>query len=67
MQRIWRSHGLQSHRGQQFKLSTDPDLADKLRDVDALSVDPPAHAVGLSVDEKSQSRTQKNLSAITAL
>jgi hypothetical protein len=54
VQRIWRAHGLQSHRGRQFKLSKDPEFVDKLRD--GLYVDPRAHAVVLSVDEKSQSR-----------
>ena len=65
VQRIWRSHGLQPHRVQQFKLSTDPKFVDKLRDVVGLYVDPPAHAIVLSVDEKSQiqalDRTQKSL------
>ena len=52
VQRIWRAHGLQPHRGRQFKLSKDPEFVDKLRD--GLYVDPPAHAMVLSVDEKSQ-------------
>ena len=39
-----------------FKLSTDPAFAEKLRDVVGLYVDPPAHAVVLSVDEKARSR-----------
>ncbi|MCP1551502.1 UNVERIFIED_ORG: transposase [Methylobacterium sp. SuP10 SLI 274] len=54
VQRIWRGHGLQPHRVRQFKLSTDPAFAAKLRDVVGLYVDPTAHAVVLSVDEKSQ-------------
>ena len=54
VQRIWRAHGLQPHRVQQFKLSNDPKFIDKLRDVVGLYVDPPAHAIVLSVDEKSQ-------------
>ena len=53
MQRIWAAHGLQPHRVRTFKLSTDPAFAAKLRDVVGLYVDPPAHAVVLSVDEKS--------------
>src|SRR6476646_10250262 len=65
VQRIWRAHGLQPHRVQQFKLSTDPKFIDKLRDVVGLYVDPPAHAIVLSVDEKSQiqalDRTQPGL------
>lgn len=54
VQRIWRSHGLQPHRVRQFKLSKDPAFATKLKDIVGLYVDPPAHAVVLSVDEKSQ-------------
>ncbi|GJD43844.1 hypothetical protein AFCDBAGC_1703 [Methylobacterium cerastii] len=65
VQRIWRGHGLQPHRVRQFGLSTDPAFAAKLRDVVGLYVDPPAHAVVLSVDEKSQiqalARTQEPL------
>jgi transposase len=65
VQRIWRAHGLQPHRVRQFKLSTDPQFIDKLRDVVGLYVDPPAHAIVLSVDEKSQiqalDRTQPGL------
>src|SRR6202030_3398116 len=65
VQRIWRSHGLQPHRVRQFKLSNDPRFVDKLRDVVGLYVDPPAHAIVLSVDEKSQiqalDRTQPGL------
>jgi transposase len=56
VQRIWRSHGLQPHRIRQFKLSKDPAFVDKLRDVVGLYLDPPAHTVVLSVDEKSQIR-----------
>ena len=54
VQRIWRAHGLAPHRMRRFKLSTDPLFVDRLRDVVGLYVDPPAHAVVLSVDEKSQ-------------
>src|SRR4249919_3451845 len=54
VQRICRAHGLQPHRLKQFKLSTDPQFVDKVRDIVGLYVDPPAHAVVLSVDEKSQ-------------
>ena len=59
------AHGLQPHRVRQFKLSNDPKFAAKLRDIVGLYVDPPAHAVVLSVDEKSQiqalDRTQPGL------
>jgi transposase len=65
VQRVWRAHGLQPHRMQQFKLSHDPQFATKLRDIVGLYVDPPAHAVVLSLDEKSQiqalDRTQPGL------
>ena len=65
VRRIWKAHGLQPHRWRQFKLSTDPKFVDKLRDVVGLYVDPPAHAIALSVDEKSQiqalDRTQPGL------
>jgi transposase len=65
VQRIWRAHGLQPHRIRQFKLSNDRQFAAKLRDVVGLYVDPPAHAIVLSLDEKSQiqalDRTQPGL------
>ena len=51
---IWKAHGLSPHRWRQFKLSNDKAFATKLRDVVGLYVSPPAHAVVLSVDEKSQ-------------
>jgi transposase len=65
VQRIWRAHGLAPHRLRTFMLSRDPQFAGKVRDVIGLYVDPPAHAVVLSVDEKSQiqalDRTQPGL------
>lgn len=65
VRRIWKAHGLQPHRWRQFKLSNDPKFVDKLRDVVGLYVDPPTHAIVLSVDEKSQiqalDRTQPGL------
>ena len=65
VQRIWRAHGLAPHRVRRFKLSNDPEFVPKLRDIVGLYVDPPAHAVVLSVDEKSQiqalDRTQPGL------
>jgi transposase len=54
VQRIWRAFGLQPHRLETFKLSTDPDFVGKVRDVVGLYVSPPEHAVVLCVDEKSQ-------------
>jgi transposase len=65
IQSIWKAHGLAPHRWRSFKLSTDPAFAEKLHDIVGLYVDPPAHAVVLSVDEKSQiqalDRTQPGL------
>src|SRR6476660_10387933 len=65
VQRIWRAHGLQPHRVKQFKLSNDPNFVEKLHDVVGLYVNPPEHAIVLSVDEKSQiqalDRTQPGL------
>jgi transposase len=65
VQKIWKAHGLAPHRWRCFKLSKDPAFAEKLVDVVGLYVDPPAHAVVLSVDEKSQiqalDRTQRGL------
>ncbi len=52
--RIWRRWGIQPHRLQAFKFSTDPELEAKVRDVVGLYLDPPANAVVVSVDEKSQ-------------
>ena len=65
VQRIWAAHNLQPHRLRTFKLSRDPLFAEKLMDVVGLYVDPPAHSIVLSVDEKSQiqalDRTQPGL------
>jgi transposase len=52
--RIWRTFRLQPHRTESFKLSPDPQLVDKIRDVVGLYMTPPANAVVFSVDEKSQ-------------
>jgi len=54
VQRIWKAHGLQPHRIRTFKRSNDPEFAAKLRDIVGLYMDPPAHALVLSIDEKSQ-------------
>ena len=65
VQSIWKSHGLAPHRFRTFKLSNDPAFAEKLAAIVGLYVDPPAHAVVLSLDEKSQiqalDRTQPGL------
>jgi len=52
--RIWRAFGLQPHRTKTFKLSPDPLLIDKVRDIVGLYMAPPEHALVLCVDEKSQ-------------
>src|SRR6185436_19396387 len=52
--RIWRAFGLQPHRVETFKLSTDPLFVDKVRDIVGLYLDPPERALVLCVDEKSQ-------------
>lgn len=54
VQRIWRAFGLQPHRLETFKLSSDPDFVAKVRDVVGLYVSPPERAIVLCVDEKSQ-------------
>ena len=54
VQRIWRAFGLQPHRLETFKLSSDPDFVAKVRDVVGLYVAPPERAIVLCVDEKSQ-------------
>jgi len=65
VQRILEAHQLVPHRVRTFKLSNDPRFADKLKNIVGLYVDPPAHAVVLSLDEKSQiqalDRTQPGL------
>jgi len=65
VQRIWRAHGLRPHLVRRFKLSNDPQFAAKLREIIGLYVNPPDHAIVLSVDEKSQiqalDRTQPGL------
>jgi transposase len=64
-QRIWAAHRLAPHRVRTFKLSRDPAFVPKLRDVVGLYLHPPAHAIVLSADEKSQiqalERTQPGL------
>ena len=65
VQRIWRAHQLRPPRFRSFKLPNDPAFADKVQDVVGLYVDPPTHAVVLTIDEKSQiqalDRTQPGL------
>ena len=52
--RIWRAFGLQPHRVENFKLSSDPFFVEKVRDLVGLYMNPPDHAVVVCVDEKSQ-------------
>jgi transposase len=52
--RIWHAFGLQPHRAETFKLSTDPQFIEKVRDIVGLYLNPPANALVLCVDEKSQ-------------
>ena len=52
--RIWRAFGLQPHRQEAFKLSTDPFFVEKVRDIVGLYMSPPERALVLCVDEKSQ-------------
>jgi transposase len=51
---IWRTFGLKPHLSESFKMSPDPQLVDKVRDVVGLYMNPPAHAVVFAFDEKSQ-------------
>ena len=52
--RIWKAFALQPHRSETFKLSTDPLFVEKVRDIVGLYMAPPARALVLCVDEKSQ-------------
>ena len=65
VRRIWHAHGLKPHRSATFKLSNDPRFVEKLEAVVGLYLNPPEHALVLSVDEKSQiqalDRTQPGL------
>jgi hypothetical protein len=65
VRRIWHAHGLKPHLSRSFKVSNDPEFAEKLADVVGLYLNPPEHAIVLRVDEKSQiqalDRTQPGL------
>jgi hypothetical protein len=54
IRRMWAAFGLQPHRSQTFKLSSDPLFVDKVRDIVGLYLSPPNRALVLSIDEKSQ-------------
>jgi transposase len=63
--RVWKANGLKPHLTRTFKLSNDPQFVEKVQDVVGLYLNPPEHALVLSVDEKSQiqalDRTQPSL------
>jgi hypothetical protein len=65
VRRIWHAHGLKPHMVKTFKVSRDPEFADKLEAIVGLYLNPPEHALVLCVDEKSQiqalDRTQPGL------
>lgn len=65
VRRIWRRHGLKPHLSRTFKVSNDPLFAEKVEDIVGLYLNPPEHALVLSLDEKSQvqalDRTQPGL------
>ena len=65
VQRIWKANQLQPFRIRTFKVSNDPQFAEKVIDIVGLYLDPPEHAILLSVDEKTQiqalDRTQPTL------
>ena len=62
VRRMWKGHGLQPHRVRAFKISNDPNFADKLKEVVGLYVDPPAHAVSSASTRKAKSRRSTALS-----
>ena len=51
---IWRAFGLKPWRADSFKVSPDPDLVEKIRDLVGLYLNPPAAAAVFAVDEKPQ-------------
>jgi transposase len=65
VRRIWHKHGLKPHLSRTFKVSNDPEFADKLEAIVGLYLNPPEHAIVLCADEKSQiqalDRTQPGL------
>jgi len=65
IRRIWHKHGLKPHLARTFKVSNDPEFAEKLEAIVGLYLNPPEHAIVLCADEKSQiqalDRTQPGL------
>jgi transposase len=66
VQQIWRAFGLQPHRSETFKLSKDPLLIEKVRDIVGLYMHPPDHAVVFCVDEKAQIQALGSDAAVVA-
>lgn len=67
VQRVWRAHRLQPHRAETFKFSRDPQLESKVIDVVGLYLHPPANAVVLCIDEKSQIQALERTSPMLPL
>jgi hypothetical protein len=65
--RIWHAFGLQPHRTETFKLSTDPQFIEKVRDIFGLYLNPPDRALVLCVDEKSQIQALDRTQPILAM
>ena len=65
VRRIWHKNGLKPHLSRTFKVSNDPQFAEKLEAIVGLYLNPPEHAIVLCADEKSQiqalDRTQPGL------
>jgi transposase len=64
VQRLWEAHRLQPHRIRTFKRSNDPEFADTVENIVGLDMDPPKHAVVVSIDEKSQIQALAGLAPI---
>jgi hypothetical protein len=62
--RIWRASGLQPWRAEDFKISPDPLLIDKIRDIAGLYLAPPEHAVVFAVDEKPQIQARQRTAPV---
>ena len=65
--RIWQAFGLQPHRIETFKLSTEPLFIEKVRDIVGLYMAPPERAIVLCVDEKSQIQALDRLQSMLRL
>jgi putative transposase len=65
--RFLQAFGLQPHRRDSFKLSTDPFFIEKLRDVVGLYLNPPDKALVLCLDEKSQIQARERTQPLLPL